>query len=448
MKNPSWSKRSLCLLLGVLLILLSAWVPGAAAQTKEELEAELAKTEQRIREQQNKVAELRSQQADQEKLLPALEEQIEAVEAKTAIVETEIDRLNQVIDGINARIESIKAEIGECERKIDEITLQTEEKDREIKVMQQQLMERLRQQYIAGPVSNLQLLLSSPDLSSFLTVSEYISRQAEQDELLRENLERDMARLKELQDDLAGQQATLELKQTEQQKELAFQVEETLKLRSEKQVLEAEQEKISSAQKEIFDIIEGLEVKTKEANRIIEKTRREQEEFERQLDALVVKKLASGEIIDSGNSGQMIWPFPYSGCYITSTFNANEEFRTHTHKGLDISIADKSKDYYIVAALDGTIVDFGFNKSMGNYVMIYHGYYEPTGKRIKTTYMHMKSINSDIKANMQVQAGKALGIMGSTGNSTGPHLHFQINEYTSETASTPVDPLRYVKNPY
>jgi murein DD-endopeptidase MepM/ murein hydrolase activator NlpD len=89
---------------------------------------------------------------------------------------------------------------------------------------------------------------------------------------------------------------------------------------------------------------------------------------------------------------------------------------------------------------------------MGNYVVIVHGYYAPKGKYIKTTYTHMAtgSFTGAVVNNARIKAGTAIGIMGSTGNSTGPHLHFQINEFTnaSMTNSSAVNPLNYVKNTY
>ena len=260
-----------------------------------------------------------------------------------------------------------------------------------------ELMERLREQYMAGPVSNLQLLLSSPDLSSLLTVTEYISRQAQDDARLRSGLEEEMARLKVLQEQLEQEQEVYEAKKLEMQKEGARQAEELLKLKKEKQNLDAEHNRISKSKNEIFTIIDGLKNETKDVRRILDRERRELDEAEARLNALVAAKLLSGEIQDVQNDGQMVWPFPYRGCYVTSGFGSYESFRNHPHRGIDISIADKSKSYAVTAALDGTIADFGFNGSMGNYVVIHHGLYAPTGKRIKTTYMHLKSFDDAVK---------------------------------------------------
>ncbi|MCL2299819.1 MAG: M23 family metallopeptidase [Firmicutes bacterium] len=147
----------------------------------------------------------------------------------------------------------------------------------------------------------------------------------------------------------------------------------------------------------------------------------------------------------------MIWPFPYKGCYISSYFGEVSSIRNgRSHAGIDITIGDKSRNYQIICALDGVVVDHGFQSSMGNYVVIVHGYYAPKGKYIKTTYMHMANGSLTVTNNAKIKAGTPIGIMGSTGNSTGPHLHFQVNEFTDSSMknSSAVNPLNYVKNTY
>jgi murein DD-endopeptidase MepM/ murein hydrolase activator NlpD len=431
-------------------LLLCLFTPSAAApQTQEEIEKELQRIEQRIKEQQAEIARLKAEQASQEELLPALEQEIKEVEAKASLLGGEIDRLNQTVNSLKAQIEAIEQEIDSCERQIEEINAQTQAKEAQIRAMQQRLMKRLREQYMEGPVSNLQLLLSSPDLSGMLTMSEYIARQAQADAELRDGLEEEMAQLKALEEQLASQQALLEEKNAELRRQSADYFAQLVELRGEKAKLDEQHEGISRAKQEIFSIIGTLSQKSKTAQRIIDQERREQEAFERQLDALLAQKLQSGEIQkEVQNDGHMVWPFPYKGCYITSRFGDVNSVRNYSpHKGVDISIADKSREYVVIAALGGVIVDHGFHNSMGNYVVIYHGYYAPKGKTIKTTYMHLKRFESDIANNMAVQAGKVLGIMGSTGNSTVPHLHFQINEISGSN-SVAVDPLGYVSNPY
>jgi len=454
MKNRNWTSKAASLLLCLSLVLAALFTPASAApQTEEELEKELAAIEQRIKDQEKKIADLKEQKADQEQLLPALEQKMADVEAKAALVDAEIARLGSSISSIRAQVESLSADIVACEARIAQIDVQTAEKEAQIKQMQLALMERLREQYMNGPVSDLQLLFSSPDLTTLMTAAEYINRKAEHDAQLRAQLEDEMAQLKVLQEQQREQQAVLEGKRADLQKQSADLVAQSLKQKQSRKELEAQQDQISDTQNEIFNMIDKLQSQSKEAQRLIEKERRAQEEFERKLDALLAAKLESGEISkDVSNNGQMQWPFPHSGCYITSYFGETSN-RSHAHRGIDISISDKSKSYNIVAALDGVILDHGFDSSMGNYVVILHGYYAPTGKYIKTTYMHFKSgtFTSAVVDNAKIKAGTALGVMGSTGNSTGPHLHFQVNEFadSSMKSSTAVNPLnKYVTNTY
>jgi len=456
MKNLNWRNRAVSLLLAVVLLLGSLLTPAAAApQTKEEIEKELAAIEQRIADQEKKIADLKERKADQEELLPALEEKMAVVESKTAIIDGELGRLNTSIAGLKAQVDALNADIAACEANIEAIDVQTDEKQAQIKGMQLQLMARLREQYMNGPVSNLQLLLSSSDLTTLMSSTEYIRRKAEHDADLRRQLEDEMAQLKILQDQQREQQGILEGKRTEKQKQSAVLLSESLKQQEKRSELEVQQDQITSTQNEIFDMIDQLDKQTAQSRRIIEKEMRAQEEFERQLDALLADKIAKGEIPkEITNNGKMNWPFPYRGCYITSYFGEVSSIRNgRSHAGIDISIKDKSRNYSIVAALDGVVVDHGFHSSMGNYVVIVHGYYAPTGKYIKTTYMHMKngSFTGAVVNNAKIKAGAAIGIMGSTGNSTGPHLHFQVNEFTdsSMTNSKAVNPLnKYVTNTY
>ena len=456
MKNRNWRSRSAALLLALLTLLGCIFMPAAAApQTEEEIQKELAAIEERIKAQEKVIAELKADKADQEKLLPALEKKIQDVEAKTALIDGEIGRLSVSISGINAQMSAIKADIEACEALIEQIDLETDAKQAEIKAMQLQLMDRLREQYVNGPMSNLQLLLSSADLTALMTATEYIRRKAEHDAWLRAQLEEEMVQLKILQDKQREQQEVLENKRTDLQKQSAALVAQTLKEREKRGELEVQHNQISDTQSEIYDTISKLQVQSKEAQRIIEKEMRAQEAFEKQLDVLLAQKIQSGEISrDIANNGKMQWPFPHRGCRISSYYGEVSSIRNNRpHAGIDITHSDKSREYTIVAALDGVVVDFGFHSSMGNYVVIVHGYYAPTGKYIKTTYMHMKtgSFTKAVANNAKISAGTVIGIMGSTGNSTGPHLHFQVNEFTnsSMSSSNTVNPLnRYVTNTF
>jgi len=441
--------RTVSLLTLLALLAASFVVTPAAARTEEEIKAEIAQAEKRIAEQQSEIARLKDKRSDQEDLLVPLEAQIKELEGKTKLINEEINRLSDDVAGLNAKIRVLEKEITGTEERIDETELQTLAKTAQIEEMQGALQERLRKQYMEGPVSNLQLLLSSPDLASLLTITEHFNREAKKDADLRDKLEGEMKVLNDLKEKLQLEQAALEAQKLDIQKQSAEVARQIVRQDDAKKTLEGEQDAIGDAQTEIKVIIEGLETQSKESQRILAEQQRAQEKFAKELDDIIASKLSSGEIASgTKNNGKMIWPFPYAGCYITSPFGATRN-RNAAHKGLDISIANKSKQYMIIAALDGVIAAHGFDRYMGNYVMIYHGYYAIKGKTIRTTYMHLSSIDKNaLVDNARIQAGKPIGIMGTTGNSTGPHLHFEINEIGANGKSTPVNPLTYVSNPY
>jgi murein DD-endopeptidase MepM/ murein hydrolase activator NlpD len=117
----------------------------------------------------------------------------------------------------------------------------------------------------------------------------------------------------------------------------------------------------------------------------------------------------------------MYWPVP-AVKQISCTYGQKP---TYFHGGTDIwgpGILKKS----IIAAADGVVVkSVKMHYSYGNYVMVDHGMDEK-GRRIMTLYAHMYAAPS-VSVGQQVKGGTTvLGLVGSTGNSTGPHLHFEV----------------------
>ena len=113
---------------------------------------------------------------------------------------------------------------------------------------------------------------------------------------------------------------------------------------------------------------------------------------------------------------------------ITSRFGANESIRDHTHMGMDIA-APNGTD--IKAAADGTITYSGWMGGYGNLIIISHG------NGIQTYYGHCSKLYTSVGE--EVKAGDIIAAVGSTGNSTGNHLHFEIRKNGSQ-----INPQKYL----
>lgn len=147
----------------------------------------------------------------------------------------------------------------------------------------------------------------------------------------------------------------------------------------------------------------------------------------------------TGEETEQPSTGNFIWPVP-SVHKISSPFGprkAPAPGASTFHKGIDIpggGVLGKS----VVASDSGKVViaKIGYNGGRGNYIVIDHG------NKKGTLYQHLQSFS--VKVGQSVNQGQEIAKMGSTGVSTGPHLHFEIHECFSDTKGTPVNPQKYV----
>jgi murein DD-endopeptidase MepM/ murein hydrolase activator NlpD len=109
------------------------------------------------------------------------------------------------------------------------------------------------------------------------------------------------------------------------------------------------------------------------------------------------------------------------------------------HNGIDIS---KNGNIQIVAAADGVVSNSKILSSFGEMITIKHMI---NGKQYETLYAHMRTGTRSVKEGDIVTEGQFLGWMGSTGNSTGQHLHFEVHEGSNMGRLTAVNPLLYIK---
>jgi murein DD-endopeptidase MepM/ murein hydrolase activator NlpD len=185
--------------------------------------------------------------------------------------------------------------------------------------------------------------------------------------------------------------------------------------------------------KELKNFNRKMKKKQKQANEYAkqaadaeEKVEKLLEEKQREID--LQNDMGNG---NSGGGGKLRWPLNVSG-RISSGFGKRSSPTAGAstyHKGLDIAVPSGTP---IVAAASGTVVTSTYSSSAGNFIMISHG------NRLYTVYMHCSK--RAVSVGDKVSKGEVIGYAGSTGISTGSHLHFGVSKNGSY-----VNPLNYVK---
>lgn len=140
-----------------------------------------------------------------------------------------------------------------------------------------------------------------------------------------------------------------------------------------------------------------------------------------------------------------IFIYPTDTKRVTSNFNRNRKHpitgKNSFHSGVDIA---QSGHHEIKAVANGTVSRSYHSESYGECIMIVH---KLKGKTWETVYAHMKSGSRKVKEGDTVKQGQAIGVMGSTGNVTGQHLHFELHEGRwNINKSNAVDPLKYLSD--
>ena len=276
--------------------------------------------------------------------------------------------------------------------------------------------------YERGETSFLDLLFEAESISQLLNRAEYIAQISAYD---REKL----TEYVQAKEDIARREASLEAEREE-----LLTLQETTQARQESvETLMAEKmaqlasydTQIAGAQDEISGYEADIQAQEEKIRAIEEEMRRREEEARKKAEE-------AGETYTPVSLGNIsfIWPCP-SSSRITSQFGGRSsptEGASTDHKGVDIGASTGSD---ILAAASGTVTISTYSVSAGNYIMIDHG------GGVSTVYMHCSSLL--VSEGEEVTQGQVIAKVGSTGYSTGPHLHFGVR-----ADGAYVNPLQYV----
>lgn len=389
------------------------------------------------------ISEIKEKQAQNEAEAEELNAQLESLRSETADAQAYQETLVAQIENYQESIDLARERIDELNSSISTLEDEIEKADAEYADTFEQLKVRLNALYTSGgELTTLEILLDSTSLYDFSVRSEAIQGVTRHDKQLMEEIKAYMIQTQEQRDELSVQKEEL----AEQKKDLESK-------QSELQVLEEENQRL----------IEELQLQSAEAENLIAENEAESQDYLAQLDSLIAQRSeqaareeaerqqalenqqnqgggssdagssssgssgSSGSSNDSSvlNTGNLSFSWPLAGYGYGSI---TQYYGNNGHMGLDIGIPYGTPIY---AAESGQVISAEYHWSWGNNVLIWHnGTYS-------TRYAHCSSLA--VSAGEYVQKGQVIGYAGSTGNSTGNHLHFEVYQNGSR-----VDPLNFV----
>ena len=390
-------KRNMRIISGILALTLLVST-NVFATTTSEYDAQISEVKAKQEQNEAEAAELNAR-------LDALRSETVDAEAYQATLVEQIQNYQESIDLARARIDELNDSISALE---DEI----EKADAEYADTLEQLKVRLSALYKAGgDLTTLQILLDSTSLYDFSIRSEAMESVTRHDKQLMEQIKEYMLLTQEQRDELKVQKKDLESKQAD----LQVMEEENARLIEELQIQSAEAEDlIAENEAESAEYLSQLETLIDQRS---EQAAREEEERQQ---ALQNQQNQSGGSSGSGsnndssvlNTGSLSFSWPLAGYGYESI---TQYYGNNGHRGLDIGIPYGTPIY---ASESGQVISAEYHWSWGNNVLIWHN------DTYSTRYAHCSSLA--VSAGEYVQKGQVIGYAGSTGNSTGNHLHFEV----------------------
>jgi septal ring factor EnvC (AmiA/AmiB activator) len=455
--RQSWAKKVLACVIA--LIVLTVTIPIASPVKVKA--ASVSDLQNQLNQLQKDKSSLTSQLDKLGDSISDEEEKLEGYKEVMANIKEQLDLYQQQIDAVNLQIDEKNAAIEEKNKEIEKTNTEISEKEKTLEETDELFKERLAANYVnSSSSSTLSLLFGAQSFSDFLTRVEVIKNIAEKDSDLMDELTRQKAELQSLKDDLEATKKEIENEKAEIEKKKADIV--TLKAN-----VQTKSDEYNGLISESKSLISSLNAKQGSLQENIAALDQENAYIQQQIEQAQQQQQkptnpdggSSGNGGDNGSSGGgnsgsggnggggassagYIWPVPnYS--YVSTEFGASGNlWGGNNHNGMDIAAPGGSSIYAcrggtVVIAKDGCAVgDRWANGGYGNYVVIDHG------DGYQTLYAHMRQGSVNVRAGQTVSQGQLIGLVGTTGNSTGNHCHLEVRKN-----GVRVNPRNYVTEP-
>ena len=350
-------------------------------------------------------SDLKQQKKDLQNKISALSDDISNTMKKKELLDSQISVLSSEISNVEAQISTYASLITQTEAELADAQ-QREEAQYEL------FCRRVRDMEERGTVSYWSVLFKATSFTDLLSRLDIINEIMDSDQKVIDDLQALQVEIEQKKTDLEGQKADSEAAKAEL-------VSKKTELNQQREAANALVKQLRQSQSEYQEDMDDLSAEEAAIQAEIVKLSKQ----------LAAEQAAQGKPSNAALGGY-IWPV--SSRRITSTFGGRASpggIGSTNHKGVDIGGVGYTTEIH--AAKAGTVIVSQYSRSYGNYVVVSHG----SGNT--TLYAHMSS--RKVSVGQYVNQGDVLGITGSTGNSTGPHLHFEITENGSR-----VNPLKYL----
>jgi murein DD-endopeptidase MepM/ murein hydrolase activator NlpD len=382
--------------------------PALAAKSRGELLDQLEAKKEKLAQARQAIKEAQATRTAALGEVAALDQKIDELER--ALRRVERDR-----DTASARLEQTRGELAEVQKNLQTKRAELARTQEDLRIQQDRLNSRAANIYKGGELGYVEVLLSTSRLLDLVNRLDLLTALVKQDEQV-------LGQIKALKTKITKEKAALQAEEVKLSQVEKKQASQTRKLNA----LVAERE----------GTIDQLDDARDAKQAVAEKAEKDAAAWEQQEDQLLkessgieaeLRKLGAGAPSAKG-TGQLMWPV--SG-RVSSKFGYRMHPISHVrkmHTGLDISAGMGTP---IKAADSGSVIFAGWRGGYGKCIIISHG------KGLATLYAHQSSLL--VGAGRTVGKGEVIGKVGSTGYSTGPHLHFEVR-----LNGSPVNPLSYL----